>query len=228
MRTKEILRQLICKKIDGHRSEIKKIGDKIMISPELGFKEFKTAEIVSNMMEKFGLPHQTGLGITGVKGEIKAKKPGPTIALIGELDALVMENPQASDNKIKSIHACGHNAQIAGLLGAMIGLIEANAVEDLAGRIIFFAVPGEEYIEIEYRNRLVREGKIQLMGGKPELIRLGYFDDINIAMMIHTHSNPDFKRQRWPILPMASSQKKFDLSGGRHMRASHRVTGLMH
>jgi metal-dependent amidase/aminoacylase/carboxypeptidase family protein len=53
------------------------------------------------------------------------------------------------------------------------------------------AVPAEEYIEIEYRNSLRLDGKIEFLGGKPELIKLGEFDDIHMAMMLHTTSNVD-------------------------------------
>ncbi|HZA21649.1 MAG TPA: peptidase dimerization domain-containing protein, partial [Dehalococcoidia bacterium] len=51
--------------------------------------------------------------------------------------------------------------------------------------------PAEEYIEIEYRDGLRREGKIEFLGGKPELIKLGEFDDVDLAMMMHTTSNPE-------------------------------------
>ena len=58
----------------------------------------------------------------------------------------------------------------------------------LSGRLVFMAVPAEEYIEIEYRNSLRTEGKIEFLGGKPELIKLGEFDDVDMAMMVHTTS----------------------------------------
>ena len=51
------------------------------------------------------------------------------------------------------------------------------------------AVPAEEYIEIEYRDGLRRDGKIEFLGGKPELVKLGEFDDVDLAMMVHTTSN---------------------------------------
>ncbi|MCY3872326.1 MAG: M20/M25/M40 family metallo-hydrolase, partial [Gemmatimonadetes bacterium] len=86
-------------------------------------------------------------------------------------------------------HACGHNAQIAGLMGAMMGMVDARVVDDLAGRVVFFAVPAEEFVEVEYRLNLVKSGKLSFLGGKPELIKHGHFDDIDMAIMIHTHSD---------------------------------------
>lgn len=56
------------------------------------------------------------------------------------------------------------------------------------------AVPAEEYIEIEFREGLRKEGKLSFLGGKPELIKLGEFDDIDIAMMTHTTSIPEMKK----------------------------------
>jgi len=194
MGNKEALKAKICDAIDRRKTDIEAIGDQIMANPELGFKEFNTAKRVSETMDRFGIPNKTGLGITGVKGILKGKKPGPTVALIGELDSvLVMDHPNA-DKKTGAAHACGHNAQIAGLMGAMMGLVDTGAIDDLAGNIVFFAVPAEEYVEVEYRLGLVKQGKLRYLGGKPELIHLGHFDDVDMAAMIHTHSTSEMKK----------------------------------
>ena len=76
------------------------------------------------------------------------------------------------------------------MLGAAYGLTEAGIADELAGQIAFFAVPAEEYVEIGYRLDLVKEGKTTFLGGKPELVELGHFDDIDMAVMIHS-SSPD-------------------------------------
>ncbi|MDP6041977.1 MAG: amidohydrolase, partial [Candidatus Latescibacteria bacterium] len=189
MVAKEELKNRICEAIDRRRDQICRIGDHIMVNPELGFKEFETATLVSQTMDEFGVPHETELAITGVKGILKGKKPGPTVALIGELDSLLVSDHPNANPETGAAHACGHNAQIAGLMGAMMGMVDAQVVEDLAGTVIFFAVPAEEYVEVEYRLSLVREGKLSFLGGKPELIKLGHFDDVDMAVMIHTHSD---------------------------------------
>ena len=79
MRNKEQLKQAICEAVDRRREKIESIGDQIMAHPELGFKEFKTAQLVSDTMKSLDIPHETGLAITGVKGVIKGKKPGPGV-----------------------------------------------------------------------------------------------------------------------------------------------------
>ena len=107
---------------------------------------------------------------------------------MGELDALIVPDHPGADLSTGAAHACGHNAQIAGLLGAAYGLVESSAGSDLAGDVIFFAVPAEEYVEIEHCRELVRKGKTTFLAGKPELVQLGYFDDVDMAIMIHSSS----------------------------------------
>ena len=191
---KETLKRKICEAIDRRRGQIERIGDHIMAHPETGFKEFDTSRLATSTMEEFGISPETGLGITGVKGILRGARPGPTVALIGELDSLVVSDHPMANPETGAAHACGHNAQIAGLMGAMMGMIDSGAAESLAGNVAFFAVPAEEYIEVEYRMGLVKEGKIGFLGGKPELVRLGHFDDVDIAAMIHTHSDPNMKK----------------------------------
>jgi amidohydrolase len=191
---KETLKRKICEAIDRRHGQIERIGDHIMAHPETGFKEFETSRLATDTMEEFGISPETGLGITGVKGILRGAKPGPTLALIGELDSLVVSDHPMANPETGAAHACGHNAQIAGLLGAMMGMVDTGAAGSLAGNVVFFAVPAEEYIEVEYRMGLVKEGKLEFLGGKPELLRLGHFDDIDMAAMIHTHSDPNMKK----------------------------------
>lgn len=185
---KETLKERVCAAIDRRRERIVGLGEAIMDDPELGFKEVRTAERVKGVFAELGLPFEEGLAITGVKAVLKGKGKGPTVALMGELDALLVPGHPRANPETGAAHACGHNAQIAGLLGAAMGLVEAGIGEHLAGKVVFFAVPAEEYVEIEYRLGLVEEGKIGFPGGKVELVRLGQFDDVDMAMMIHSSS----------------------------------------
>jgi len=78
---------------------------------------------------------------------------------------------------------------ITNLLGVSFGLINSGVMKDLDGSVTLFTIPAEEYIEIEYRKKLLEQGKINFLGGKQELIKLGEFDDIDIAMMFHPSPN---------------------------------------
>src|SRR5205809_469081 len=74
---------------------------------------------------------------------------------------------------------------------ARMGLVDVRALDRLAGRVAFFAVPAEEYGDIEWRVGQARQGRLEFLGGKPELLRLGHFDDVDLAMMIHATSRPE-------------------------------------
>ncbi|MBI3972155.1 MAG: amidohydrolase [Chloroflexi bacterium] len=185
------LKASVCAAIDRRAGELIRIADDIYHHPELGFKEFRTAGIVTGFFERLGLPYRDQLAITGVKAKLEGTQSGPTVAVLGELDSLAVREHPNCDPATGAAHACGHNAQIAMMLGVAAGFVDAGIARHLAGNVAFFAVPAEEYVEIEYREGLARQGKIEFLGGKPELIRLGEFDDVDVAMMTHTSSNRD-------------------------------------
>ncbi len=185
---KEELKQQVCAAIDQHRERIVQLGEAIMDDPELGFKEVRTARRVAGVFAELGLPYEEGLALTGVKAVLPGARPGPTVALMGELDALIVPGHPRAHPRTHAAHACGHNAQVAGLAGAAIGLKAGGAAQHLAGRVAFMAVPAEEYVEIDYRLGLVREGRTTFLGGKAELLERGGFDGVDMAMMIHSGS----------------------------------------
>ena len=194
MPTRDDVKRAVCESIDSQAERITKVGETIRRNPELGFKEFKTARLVEETMREIGLQPKGGLAVTGVRADAKGAKNGPTFALLGELDGLVVTGHPVADPATGAAHACGHNAQVAGLLGAAMGLAGAKAFEHLAGRVVFFAVPAEEYGDVAWRVEQARAGKLEFLGGKPELLRLGHFDDVDMAMMIHTTSQPEFRK----------------------------------
>jgi amidohydrolase len=190
--TKQELKLRIFDAIDRRADDIIAIGERIRRHPELGFKEYKTAAVVKETFRMVGLVPTAGLARTGVRAVLEGRAgSGPGFGLLGELDALVVEGHPEADPDTGAAHACGHNAQVAGLLGAVMGLLEADAAEQLAGRVIFFAVPAEEYGDLEWRFGEVEAGRLEFMGGKPELLRLGHLNDVDLAMMIHTTPRPE-------------------------------------
>src|SRR5258707_15065426 len=80
------------------------------------------------------------------------------------------------------------------MLGAAMGLLDAKAFDQLAGRGVFSSVPAEEYGDIEWRVSQARAGKLEFLGGKPELLRLGHFDDVDMAMMIHLTPQREYRK----------------------------------
>ncbi|MFQ0992694.1 amidohydrolase [Gilliamella apicola] len=190
--TKEELKKKVCDAIANRKADIKSIAEAIWSEPELGYKEHKTAKKVENAFEKLGVPFKNKLALTGVKGRLKGGKGSKySIAVIGELDAIICADHPAADETSGAAHCCGHNAQIANMMAVTMGLIDSGAMQFLAGDVVPFAVPAEEYVEITYRNRLIEEGKIKYIGGKPELISRGDFDDVDMALQIHLTSVPN-------------------------------------
>jgi amidohydrolase len=198
--TKAELKQRVLEAIDRRAEAIIGIGEQIRRHPELGFKEVKTARLVEETLRGLGLDPQTGLAFTGVRAEAPGRKgAGPTFALLGELDGLRVSGHPEADPETGAAHACGHNAQVAGMLGAAMGLSEARAFEYFAGRVLFFAVPAEEGGDLEWRLAQARAGNLEFFGGKAELVKLGHFDDVDLAMMIHTTPRPEDGKASVPL-----------------------------
>ncbi|MFN3559900.1 MAG: amidohydrolase [Brevundimonas sp.] len=121
--------------------------------PELGFAETRTAALVAEHLRSLGLEVRTGVGRTGVVGILRGGRPGKTVALRADMDALpVLEAtglPFASTatgtymgNTVPVAHACGHDAHIAMLMGAAEVLAGMKA--DIAGTVVFIFQPAEE------------------------------------------------------------------------------------
>jgi amidohydrolase len=187
--TVQEMKSRVSAEIDRRGEQLIQIARTILGSPEPGFKEHGTARLVRDTFESYGIDHRAGIAITGVKGALPGGSKGPTVAVMGELDSLkVLGHPHA-DPETGAAHACGHHCQIGMMLGVAAGLKAEGVLENLAGRVALIAVPAEEYIEIEYRDDLRRQGKLEFIGGKPEFIRLGALDDVDLAMLTHTSSS---------------------------------------
>ena len=184
--TKEALKAQCLQAIDEHQDAIIRIGQEIFSHPELGFKERRTAELVRSTFAQLRIPFRDHLAITGVRGDLKGRAPGPRVTVVGETGVVVCPLHPQADRETGAAHSCGHNSQIAAMLGAAMGL--APLADQLDGDVAFVAVPAEEYVELEYRERLQQEGQIRFFGGKQEFLRQGILDDIDMGMMIHSHA----------------------------------------
>ena len=103
--------------IDNRADWLVNISKHILQNPEPGFHEFETAEFVSRKLDELGLPHEKGIALTGIKGTIDGGLPGPTIAIIGELDSLRVAGHAHANPETDAAHACGHHCQIGMMLG---------------------------------------------------------------------------------------------------------------
>jgi amidohydrolase len=121
--------------------------------PELGNREFRTAKKIENHLVSLGIEVETQIAYTGVVGLIRGGLPGPTIAFRADMDALPVEEktgvPFASKvrttylgNDVGVMHACGHDAHVAILMGVAEFL--ATNKDKLKGNIMLIFQPAEE------------------------------------------------------------------------------------
>ena len=190
---KNELKERVVAAIEENKDIIIAAGRKIYSNPEFGYKEFETTKTVSDFFKnELGLEVEEKIAYTGCRARINEDKSGPKVAILGELDGIsCSEHPDA--NSIGASHTCGHNVQIAGMLGAAVGLIKSGVFKELDGKIDFIATPAEEFIELAYRSKLKAEGHIKYFGGKQELIRKGAFDDVDMSIMFHVLDTGDKK-----------------------------------
>jgi len=172
--------------INSRADELERIARDILDHPESGYREFRTAKIVSDWFQTNGFEVKTGIGKTGVIATYDTGKPGPHISVMGELDSLIVPGHPHADSETNAAHACGHHAQIGSMLTVATGLMESSVKEALVGKVSFMATPAEEYIELAYRESLLEKGEIEFFGGKQEFIKLGFFNEVDIAMLTHT------------------------------------------
>jgi amidohydrolase len=174
--------------------DLAQLGEDIFDHAEIGFREHRTAAIVADQLRRLGLDVDEGLAITGVKARLRYARPGPTLAIMGELDGLPIPDHPRAVPETGVVHACGHNAQLTHLLGVARALVECDAASQLAGEVVFMAVPAEEYVDLEWRAEQAHAGRIEFLGGKAELLRLGAFDGVDMAMMVHATGSTEDKQ----------------------------------
>jgi amidohydrolase len=142
---------------ESQRELLLHLSHTIHANPELAFKEYKAAALLTDTLEQHGFTVERGSGglETAFTATYQKRPGGPTIALLCEYDAL----PEIG-------HACGHN--IIGTVPIGVGLILRPWLEEFAGTLKIIGTPAEE------------NG-----GGKIKMLRAGVFDGVDVAMMVH-------------------------------------------
>lgn len=194
MAAKEEWKKKVIAAIEKRSPEIMAIGETILGHPEMGFKEVRTAALVEEKFRSLGLSLRKGLALTGVVAELPGRKKNMRVALMGELDSILVPSNPHADPQTGAAHACGHNASIAGMIGAGMGLLDSGVMKELDGDVALMAVPAEELVELEYRNRLRQEGKLVFLAGKQEFIRLGVLDGVDMVLMFHLRERDPQKK----------------------------------
>jgi amidohydrolase len=174
--------------------------------PELAFEEVRTAGIVAAELTRMGISHRTGVGRTGVVGIIEGARPGPTLALRADMDALPIheETGQPFASKLDGkMHACGHDIHTVTLLGA--AEILNGLRENLAGRIVLLFQPAEEVLE-----------------GAPAMIADGAAEGLDMAIGFHNHPDKPVGTFGFVRGPSLAASDRFDIIlRGKSGHAAH-------
>jgi amidohydrolase len=143
--------------VEANRDEILALSHRIHDDPEPGFEEERASAFVAETLARHGFVVERPAGTlsTAIRARLDGVRPGPTVAILAEYDALRGLG-----------HGCGHNLISAAGVGAAIALASARA--DLPGTLLFLGTPAEEDL-----------------AGKQVMIDDGLFDGVDAAMMIH-------------------------------------------
>ena len=112
-------------------------------NPETGFEEWKTSAYLEKAFENLGYNLVKPGNIPGFYADYDTGIPGPKILLLGELDSVLCRDHPEADPGTGAVHACGHNAQCAALLGIAAALKEKGVSKGLCGGVRLCAVPAE-------------------------------------------------------------------------------------
>src|SRR5215216_4684966 len=144
--------------------------------PELGFREFRTGGIVARELEELGIEVTKGVGKTGVVGLLEGAKPGPTLLLRFDMDALPITEETGAEYASQNqgvMHACGHDGHTA--IGLTVAKMLNARRDELAGTIKFCFQPSEEGSNGE------------AVGGNEMMMRDGVLDSPKVDMSLSLH-----------------------------------------
>lgn len=197
MVTKEKIEELVKK----YTPEICKLRRQIHENPELSYEETETAALMAKTLKSLGIEVQENVaGLHAVIGTLHGAKPGPTIALRTDMDALSI--PEETDLPFKSknpgkMHACGHDGHMSILLGT--AMVLSALKDEIAGTVVFVCQPAEEKSPT---------------GGAKAIVASGVLDGIDAIYGLHV----------WPTLPTG----QIGVRAGAMMAASDHVEVTIH
>lgn len=174
--------------------------------PELAFEETRTAGLVAAELSRLGIPHRTGIGRTGILGLIEGGRPGPTLAIRADMDALPIQEETGlayASTVPGKMHACGHDIHTVTLLG--VAAILKELAPRLAGRVVLVFQPAEETLQ-----------------GAAAMIADGAAEGIDLALGFHNHPDTPVGRFGFVRGACLAASDLFDLTlRGRSGHAAH-------
>jgi amidohydrolase len=163
--------------------------------PELSFQEKETSAYICRLLEEWGIPFSHPFVVTGILARIKGEKPGKTIALRSDMDALPLHEQTGLSFQSENpgvMHACGHDVHMASMLGTIRVLDRLRS--EIRGEVLIIFQPGEEKVP----------------GGAKLMLEEGIFNEKKPDMIIAQHVMPDMEAGHVGFKPgmyMASSDE---------------------
>ncbi len=194
---------------EGMEPELSKIRRQIHRHPELGFGEHETAKLAAGRLKELGLEVQEGVAKTGLVGLLRGKSNGRTVGLRADMDALPLQETGTSRYRSQIpgvMHACGHDAHVACLLGAAQILVRLHS--EISGSVKFIFQPAEE----------------DFPSGAVAMIEAGVLDQPPVTALVALHVAPEIPSGRVGIRagPFLAEARDFEVQiQGRAGHGAH-------
>ncbi|AOH53850.1 peptidase M20 [Peribacillus muralis] len=182
--------------LEGSYEEMVSIRRYLHQHPELSFHEVQTAAFIADYYEKLGIEHITNVGGNGVIATITGSKPGKTVALRADFDALPIQDEKEVPYKSTVpgvMHACGHDGHTAALLVLAKNLNELK--DELEGRYLFIHQHAEEYAP----------------GGAKPMIEAGCLDGVDVIFGTHLWATVPTGTVQYTYGPLMAAADRFEI-----------------
>lgn len=174
--------------IKQNKDEIINLGRELFRTPELGYKEYKTKKILIDYFNKHNIKIKQEYFESGFSVSVGSGKPH--IGLIAELDAIpTIGHKYVNKKDNNAAHSCGHSTQCAIMAACFVDIFKQNIGK---GKVTLFFTPAEEYTDLEYKDKLIKEKKIKYYSGKINMLVDGMFKDVDMLLHLHMKSEDNY------------------------------------
>ena len=188
----------IAPSVDRWSAELTAVRRDLHAHPELAFEEQRTAQTVEAFLRRLGIRCRTGIAKTGIVAMLEGGKPGRTVAIRADMDALPIQEPTGlpfASTVPGRMHACGHDAHTAVTLG--VAAMLSGMRDELPGRVMFIFQPAEETLT-----------------GAAAMLEAGAFDDGEPDVILGFHNWPQLRTGTvgWHPAAIMASADAFDVT----------------
>ena len=205
------MKEQLFEKLDLAYEDMVIIRRHLHMNPELSFQEVKTAQYIYDFYAQLGIEVKAGVGGNGVVARVHGGRPGKTVALRADFDALpIQDEKEVSYKSTVSgvMHACGHDGHTATLLHVAKAIHEIQ--ENLAGEYVFIHQHAEEFAP----------------GGAISMIEDGCLEGVDVIFGTHLWSLTPFGSIEYLVGPVMAAADRFEISihgAGGHGAAPHQT-----